>query len=182
MAQVVKAPSCEPIACDQTVVFLAGVTSPPDADWRIEIIDALSHLRHVTIADPLRPDWDATWVEDPSFAPFADQVRWELELQERADVLVVHFGGRLDAASFEGRLDGGAALGELPKAPISLLELGLRAGSGRRCMVVCNDGYWKRGNVLLVCERYGIEVFPSIGKLSKALEAELSNAARAKNA
>ncbi|KAL8285820.1 hypothetical protein RB597_002750 [Gaeumannomyces tritici] len=181
MAQVIKAPGREPIDDAQKVVYLAGMTSPPDADWRDELADALSHLRHVTIADPFRPDWDAEWEEEMSPKSFTDHVRWELDMQERADVLVIHFGGRLDAASFEGRTNGGAALGELPKTPVSLLELGLRAGSGRRCMVVCNDGYWRRGNVLLVCERYGIPVFPSIGKLSKVLEEELAKAAPAKN-
>lgn len=174
MAQIINAMSREPIADTQTVIFLAGITSPPDAAWRLELIEELAHLRHVTIADPTRPDWDDTWVEDASFAPFADQVRWELDLQDRADVLVVNFGGLLDAASCEGRTGGGAAIGELPKAPISLLELGIRAGSGRRCMVVCRDGYWKKGNVQLVCERYGIKMFPSVHALAKALETELS--------
>jgi hypothetical protein len=40
------------------------------------------------------------------------------------------------------------------KAPISLLELGLFARSDR-VVVGCPDGFWRRGNVEIVCQRYG---------------------------
>lgn len=44
---------------------------------------------------------------------------------------------------------------ERSKAPVSLLELGLVARSGR-VVVGCQPGFWKRGNVQAVCERLGV--------------------------
>jgi hypothetical protein len=41
------------------------------------------------------------------------------------------------------------------KAPISLLELGLFAKSGK-LVVCCPDGFWRKGNVDIVCEHYGV--------------------------
>lgn len=44
---------------------------------------------------------------------------------------------------------------ERSKAPVSLLELGLVARSGR-VVVGCQPGFWKRGNVQAVCARLGV--------------------------
>lgn len=42
------------------------------------------------------------------------------------------------------------------KAPITLLELGLHA-SKNGLIVCCPEGFWRKGNVDIVCENYGIE-------------------------
>ena len=47
------------------------------------------------------------------------------------------------------------------KSPISLLELGLFARTGKT-IVVCPDGFWRKGNVDIVCERYGVKVAHSL--------------------
>jgi hypothetical protein len=44
------------------------------------------------------------------------------------------------------------------KSPISLLELGLHANE-QKLIVCCPDGYWRQGNVRVVCERYNIPFF-----------------------
>lgn len=72
-------------------------------------------------------------------------MEWELEMQERADVVVVYFGSATDA-------------------PVSLLEFGLSARSGR-AVVACEAGYRKRGNVEIVCRRYGVEMVDDVGGL-----------------
>lgn len=41
------------------------------------------------------------------------------------------------------------------KSPISLLELGLFANSGK-LVVVCPDAFWRKGNVDIVCDTYQI--------------------------
>lgn len=43
------------------------------------------------------------------------------------------------------------------KAPITLLELGLFARSGK-VIVGCPDGFWRKGNVEIVCARFGCEL------------------------
>ena len=56
------------------------------------------------------------------------------------------------------------------KAPVSLLELGLAAGEGKgRVIVGCPEGYWKRGNVQVVCRRFGIELVGSLEELRDAV-------------
>ena len=72
-------------------------------------------------------------------------MEWELDTQEAADVIAMYF----DPAT---------------KAPISLLELGLFASSGKM-IVCCPEGFWKRGNVQIVCARFGIELVGTLEEL-----------------
>ncbi|KAK1633812.1 hypothetical protein BDP81DRAFT_325893 [Colletotrichum phormii] len=131
----------------ETAIFLAGTTSK--RDWRKGLADSLSHLP-VVIFDPFRPDWDSTWKEDISDERFNSQVKWELDMQERADIIVVYF-----EPETEGH--------------ISLLELGLCAHSGSKVIVACSEGYKKRGNVQVVCSRYEILLVESYEALCKEL-------------
>lgn len=50
------------------------------------------------------------------------------------------------------------------RAPITLLELGLFAQSGK-LLVCCPEGYWRRGNVEVVCARYGIPMVADLAAL-----------------
>jgi hypothetical protein len=47
------------------------------------------------------------------------------------------------------------------KSPISLLELGLFAQSGKM-LVSCPDGFWRKGNVEVVCDRFDIPLFDDL--------------------
>lgn len=55
---------------------------------------------------------------------------------------------------------------ERSKAPVSLLELGLVARSGR-AVVGCQRGFWKRGNVQAVCQRLGVPLEEDMDGLVK---------------
>lgn len=46
-------------------------------------------------------------------------------------------------------------------SPITLLELGLYASSGK-LIVSCPKGFWRRGNVEIVCEKYKIPFFENL--------------------
>ncbi|KAK4159974.1 hypothetical protein QBC43DRAFT_326195 [Cladorrhinum sp. PSN259] len=135
--QLVKAPS-RPTVTGQKSIFLAGTTTPTGGpDWRETLGKAIAHLP-VTIFDPTRSDWDSSWKEDIGFPKFREQVDWELDMQEKADLVVLYFGPNT-------------------KAPISLLELGLVARSGK-AIIGCHKGYEKRGNVQVVAQRFNIEL------------------------
>jgi hypothetical protein len=135
-AQIIQAPS-RPTITGKVSLFLAGTTTrTAGPDWRETLTGALAHFP-ITVFNPLRPDWDSTWREDITFIPFREQVEWELDMQERADVVVVYYGPGTDA-------------------PISLLELGLSARAGQ-ALVVCHGEYRKRGNVQIVCRRLGLQ-------------------------
>ena len=56
--------------------------------------------------------------------------------------------------------------------PITLLELGLYAGTGK-AVVYCPKGFWKRGNVQIVCQRYGIEMCETLEELGKNVRTRL---------
>lgn len=128
-------------------IFLAG---PTEILWRAGFIFALRQrlpATNTTIFDPFQPRWDSTWKEDVDRDPrFAAQVDWELTAQDKATAVAVFFHGD-------------------SKAPVSLLELGLCARSGK-AVVGCEPGYWKRGNVQAVCRRYGVPLADSLDGLA----------------
>src|SRR5271168_1974156 len=114
-------------------VFLAGSIDRHQATWQSSITDSLAHLP-ITLLNPHRPDWDSTWKQDISSTQFREQVEWELNAMEIADVIAMY-------------------LGPGSPAPISLLELWLFARSGK-IVVACPEGFWRRGNVQVVCKRF----------------------------
>jgi hypothetical protein len=136
----------DPLTLDEGVpsVFLAGsIDLGAAVDWQAQFVDALRDLP-VTVLNPRRAAWDATWPQTIDFAPFREQVEWELEAQERASLVVFYFAPDT-------------------KAPVTLLELGLAVS--RRAIVCCPDGYWRKGNVDIVCRRYGLAQAPDLESL-----------------
>jgi hypothetical protein len=130
-------------------VFLAGSIEQGAAEnWQEMIVEALSELE-ITILNPRREARDASWPQDMAFAPFRAQVEWELDAQEQADLVAFYFSPATRSA-------------------VTLLELGLAAGR-RRTVVCCPEGFWRRGNVDLVCVRYGISRVPTLGDLAQYL-------------
>ncbi|KAF8960810.1 hypothetical protein BDZ97DRAFT_1665383 [Flammula alnicola] len=148
LCRVVTAP--ERVTITSKSVFLAGsIDLGLAVDWQSSVTASLSHLP-ITILNPRRPEWNDEWKQEISFAPFREQVDWELDMQEAADVIAMY-------------------LGPDSKAPISLLELGLFARSGKM-IVACPQGFWRKGNVDIVCARWGIEVVDSLEALVEAVQ------------
>lgn len=84
---------------------------------------------------------NSSWKQDISNDKFREQVEWELKGLEQARLIAL-------------------CLTPESKAPISLLELGLHAFDGKM-VVCCPEGFWRKGNVDIVCRRYGIPLFSS---------------------
>lgn len=55
--------------------------------------------------------------------------------------------------------------GKDAKAPITLLELGYILGKGKNVIVGCEEGFWKRGNVDIICRRSGVEIVSTLQEL-----------------
>lgn len=152
--QVIYAPSDE-AAGHAKSVFLAGTTSPVDTtDWRKTLSASLVDLP-VTIYNPYRPDWDSSWREDIQFAPYREQVEWELDRQDKADIVVLYFHPSTQAA-------------------VSLLEFGIWVRIPGKTIVLCPAGYWKRGNVEIVSKKFDVEMVDSLGALRNAIVKKLS--------
>ena len=58
------------------------------------------------------------------------------------------------------------------RAPISLLELGLTARSGK-VVVGCPDGFWRKGNVEVICKRFGIPLLADFNAFVAAVRARI---------
>ena len=93
---------------------------------------------YTVILDAQIPDKEDEDSPAMDFKPFRTQVEWELHAQDIADLRVYYFDPET-------------------KSPITLLELGLYAT--KPCVVYCPEGYFRKGNVDIVCKKYGIPVF-----------------------
>jgi hypothetical protein len=136
MARFLKPPAPLKLYSGERSVFLAGSIEMGQAElWQAEVERSLAE-EQVVILNPRRDQWDASWEQSIRNPLFRDQVEWELSGQELATVIAMY-------------------LAPATKAPITLLELGLFARSGK-LVVCCPAGFWRRGNVEVVCSRYGI--------------------------
>lgn len=153
MARVLKPPAAPVIAPGERAVFLAGsIEMGAAGPWQAAVEQALADLP-VVVLNPRRDEWDASWEQSISNLQFRGQVEWELDGLQRADVIAMHF----DPAT---------------KAPITLLELGLFAASGK-VIVCCPPGYWRRGNVQVVCARFGVRLVEELATLVAELRERL---------
>lgn len=149
MARVLKPPAPLVIANGELSVFLAGSIEMGRAEaWQAFVEQALNDLP-ITVLNPRRDDWDGSWEQTIGNSQFRGQVEWELEAQERASVIAMYFA-------------------PATQSPITLLELGLFAHSGRM-VVCCPPGFWRRGNVEVVCARYGIPLLTELPQLVQAV-------------
>ena len=72
-------------------IFLAGsIEMGKTEDWQSEIQNILQDSS-VTIFSPRRDDWDSSWPQDADFAPFNEQVTWELDHIDQADMVLMYF-------------------------------------------------------------------------------------------
>ena len=119
-------------------VFLAGSIELDLAErWQNMVINDLTSCDNLVILNPRRKDWDNSWTISIENENFKQQVYWELDGLEKADKIIMYFDPKT-------------------KSPISLLELGLFSRSDK-LMVICPDGFWRKGNVDIVCEKYNIK-------------------------
>lgn len=144
MAKIIKAPfKFTPLT--KTSVFLAGSIEMGRAEnWQQTLEDSLKDL-DITILNPRRDDWDSSWLQSIDNPKFREQVEWELLAQELASIIAMNFSPGT-------------------KSPITLLELGLFAWSNR-LIVHCPEGFWRKGNVDIVCEYYGIKRVSTLAEL-----------------
>lgn len=128
-------------------VFLAGSIEMGKAvDWQKQFLDATKDIDY-TALNPRRADWDSSWEQAITHPQFHQQVTWELDGIDSAAVVVFYF----DPATM---------------SPITLMELGMVAARNwQPAIVCCPPGYWRKGNVDIVCQRAGITVVDTLEEL-----------------
>ena len=134
-------------------VFLAGSIEVGAArHWQDMVIEQLLD-EDITLLNPRRSSWDESWEQSINNPVFSKQVNWELEALEKSNMIIMYFDKRT-------------------KSPITLLELGLFAKS-KKLLVCCPKGFWRKGNVDIVCERYGIKQVDSLNELIQKIKERL---------
>ena len=119
-------------------VFLAGtIDMGRSADWQAALVARFrdSIGGRWLFFNPRRREFHA------SPAEMEYQVAWELAHLEAADLIVMNL------------------LGD-SRSPISLLEMGLYARSGK-LFVACSPDYYRYDNVRITCRRYGVPLYDS---------------------
>lgn len=156
MTEIILPPSRRHGDPNNLKVFLAGAIDMGNAIlWQDDIIRTFNEDGiPVTFFNPRRADWDASWTQTLDSPQFVEQVNWELDFIERADILFMFFPGN-------------------SIAPISLLEFGLGIGLGLDVIIAAEPGYHRRGNLEVMCVREGIVLHTSIDSASWALEQEI---------
>lgn len=153
MATVLKAPQ-HYIQEDEMSIFLGGSIDMGAAEnWQERLTKDLSVYNDIVILNPRRDDWDSSWIQDPTpGTQFHQQVSWELDCQEKADVNIYYFTAD-------------------SKAPITLLELGLFYGDN--VLVCCPKEFYRYGNVKMVCDRYNVTMVETYDELVKIIRETL---------
>jgi len=137
MAQVIKPTDKEPTLYFPSIFLAGSIEMGIAEDWQLELTEKLKDF-DVTIYNPRRDNWNSSWEQRESNPEFNHQVNWEMNMLESASIIFMYFSPET-------------------KSPISLLELGLH--SEDTIIVCCPDGFWKKGNVEIVCSRKGIPLF-----------------------
>jgi hypothetical protein len=126
-------------------LFLAGSIDLAVAkNWQTELVAAIGR-RDVMILSSGQCGSDT--------ATPREQIERELDGLERADLVAMWFPAETIA-------------------PITLLELGLTA-RGDKLVVGCPDGFWRRHNVEVVCDRFGIPLTRSWSAFVAIVSAKL---------
>ncbi len=140
-------------------VFLAGSIDMGTANrWQDKVVEFLKKF-DINVLNPRRDDWDLTTPQQAENKEFRAQVEWELQGLRVADVIVMYF----DRDS---------------KSPISFLEFGLFART-HKMIVHCPEGFWRKGNIDIECEKFNIPHFSTepefFSYLQKTIEEKISH-------
>ena len=145
---VVKPDSVPSTSRGRFTIFLAGSIEMGAAEnWQDKFADRLKNQQldfEVTLFNPRRDNWDSSWTQNKNDKNFSDQVWWELNHLDWCDSIVMYFDPNT-------------------KSPVSLLELGLYAKT-RKLIVICPDGFWRKGNVEIVCDKEDIPLYNSMNE------------------
>jgi hypothetical protein len=153
MARIIKPPTPIAVPPGTPSVFLAGSIEMGTAEnWQSEMARLLDDLP-IVLLNPRRDEWAVDWEQSITNPPFREQVEWELAGLEQATLIAMYFAPNT-------------------KAPVTLLEMGLFARSGK-LIICCPDGFWRKGNVEVVCARYDVPLLESLPQLAESIRQRL---------
>ena len=124
-------------------IFLAGTIDMGNSiDWQTMLYEEFQTMEgRYILFNPRQENWDASRPGEMEY-----QVNWELEHLEEADMIIMYILGS-------------------SKSPISLLEMGLHARSGKM-YVICEEDFYRYDNVRITCSFYDIPLFTSMDEFN----------------
>lgn len=141
----------EDIANDRsfTKVFLAGTIDMGNSrDWQMDLYNNFSQIGGKYILfNPRQENWDASRPGEMDY-----QVKWELDHLEEADMVIMYILGT-------------------SKSPISLLEMGLHARSGKM-VVICERDFYRYDNVRITCDYYDVPLYEDLDTFLITLQSQ----------
>ena len=148
----VKPPNPIPETNDPIIFAGGSIEMGAAENWQTKLCKFLEN-RDCIVLNPRRDFWNEEWKPRMSDPNFKQQVTWELDGLDRADIVVMYFDPNT-------------------KSPISLLELGLHAKEFK-LLVCCPEGFWRKGNVEVICDRFRVPLFNTFEELLSALDETL---------
>lgn len=136
-------------------IFLAGSIEMGTAvQWQAKVEESLKDT-NVIVFNPRRDDWDSSWEQSINNVQFSHQVNWELDKINESNIIFFYFDPNT-------------------KSPITLMELGYVAALEDKYVIVCcPPGFWRKGNVDILCARAGIVVYDHLDAAIVALRKEV---------
>lgn len=125
-----------------TKIFLAGTIDMGNStDWQADVKNRFSARKgRYLLFNPRRSSWNGGVDGEMEY-----QVNWELEHLEQSDIIIMNILGS-------------------SKSPVTLLEMGLFARSGK-LYVACEPDFYRYDNVRITCDYYGVPLYSSIEEL-----------------
>ncbi len=154
-----------------TIMTCGSIENGKAELWASKIVNTLKEEikpeLDVVIYNPRRDNWDPNWTQSIDNKQFSEQVEWELDHIEKSDLIVMYL--------LPGTM-----------SPISMLELGLVAERvfcmKKDMIVLCPDGFYRKGNIDIVCQYYDISMASDMDDLIKKIKEKISNAPADKKA
>lgn len=127
-------------------IFLAGSIEMGKAElWQDTFVEKIKKYfttdKSVLIYNPRRDDWNGSLEQVYENDVLKNQINWELNALEKSTFVYFYFDPKTSS-------------------PITLLELG--RFYNKNIVVNCPDGYFRKANVDIFCERYGIRQVSSM--------------------
>lgn len=137
--EVYKAPEKYPND-DKFTVFFGGSIEQGKAElWGDKLAAELAkHNLDIRILNPRRDDFDSSQEQSINNPYFKEQVTWELDSLDRADLIVMY-------------------LQPETLSPISMMEIGIYINTldwNKQMIICCPDGFWRKGNIEILVDRY----------------------------
>ncbi len=155
MIKQVKAPNV--YNKQNKLLFLCGSIEMGKAEeWQERFYNLLeskfkNSLNYITVLNPRRDDWDSSWEQSIENKEFKQQVEWEMQGIIDADFVVFYFDPNT-------------------KSPITLYELGLVSRTLKRVYVVCPEGFYRKGNVDVICNFFKLKQYSSLEEVVENMQ------------